>query len=449
MTPPKALFRHILVVILVNAAALAVYWNVGKFEFINFDDNLYVWDNPFVQKGFTIEGLKWAFSISKTTETWSYWHPLATISHMLDCQLFGLDAGKHHFINLFIHLINAILLYLVFYRMTGAFWRSVFVAILFAVHPLNVDSVAWIAERKNLLSTTFWMFTMLAYVYYSRRPSAARYFLVFTALSAGLMAKPMLVTLPFALLLMDFWPLRRLNLPFPSNDLKEIQSTFQSTSLVRLTFEKLPLLIISLISIMVSMGSLATQNAIIPHDAAPLTLRLQNALVSYVKYIGKILWPRDMAIYYPFPEAIPAWQMISAFILILTLTMVIFLLIKNAPYLAMGWFWFLGTLVPVIGIIQGGLWPEMADRWTYVPAIGIFIMMSWGGVAIIRRFRVPSAIGMIPAVLVLAFLMFIARGQAAVWQNSITLFSHALTAARENELAHYKPGQSPCRQGRL
>ncbi len=442
MTSIPYSFKHILIILLIFSAAIVVYWNVGGYEFTNFDDNQYVSKNRYVQNGINKVNIGWAFSLSKTADTWTYWHPLTSLSHMLDVELFGLDAGKHHLVNLFIHIINATLLYLVFYQMTGAAWRSAFVALLFTVHPLNVDSVAWIAERKNLLSTTFWMLSMLTYVHYARKPSAIRYILVFITMAVGLLAKPMLVTLPCVLLLMDFWPLGRLRPPFILTNEINDNSPFQSASLTRLISEKLPLLVISSLSIIASMISLKFQNSIITHVASPMLLRLENAVVSYVKYIGKILWPHDMAIYYPFPKAIPAWQTISALIFLVSLTAVIVLIIRKAPFLSVGWFWFIGTLTPVIGIIQGGLWPEIADRWTYVPAIGLFIIAAWGGAAIVKKYHIPKIITAIPVVLSIALLMFIARGQTAVWQNSITLFSHALAVAPENEVAHFNLGKA-------
>ena len=446
MTPAKTSLKHTLVLFLLTAATLIVYWNVSEFEFINLDDNIYVWNNRYVQNGLTADGIQWAFTLAKPADTWTYWLPLTSLSHMLDCQLFGLDAGKHHLVNLFIHIFNAILLYLILFKMTGDVWRCAFVAAFFAVHPLNVDSVAWIAERKNLLSTTFWMLTMLAYVRYARRPSIPRYLIVFVAMTAGLLSKPMLVTLPCVLLLMDFWPLGRLRLPFARLNTVGTGS-FPSASPGRLISEKIPLLVIAFLSILTSIISLKHHNQIIPHDTAPMLLRMENALVSYVKYIGKIFWPHDMAIYYPFPEAIPPWQVLGAAAILTGTSVIVILLLKKTPYLTVGWLWFIGTLTPVIGIIQGGLWPEMADRWTYVPAIGIFIMIGWGGAAIVKKYSLPRSVAAILAIGILIPLAISARNQVAIWQNSITLFSHVLKVTKNNDVAHYNLAESLAKKG--
>ena len=272
--------------------------------------------------------------------------------------------------------------------MTGAIWKSAFVAALFAVHPLNVDSVAWIAERKNLLSTTFWFSTMLAYVYYAKSPSLRRYLLVFAGMTAGLLAKPMLVTLPCVLLLMDFWPLNRTTVPWQA---QTANKRFPEASLYQLIAEKIPLLILSAISTFLSVVSLDHHDQFVAHDIIPLWLRIENAIVSYIKYIYKIFWPGDMAIFYPFPDAIPVWQVLGAFLLLIAIFLIVFLLIRKMPFLPVGWLWFTGTLVPVSGIIQGGRWPAIADRWTYVPAIGIFIIASWGGSVLLDKISQKKA----------------------------------------------------------
>ena len=446
MTLSNKLFTHAFIILFLSAASFIIYHEVGNYDFINLDDDIYVWANPYTQKGLTADGIEWAFSLSKTVDSWTYWHPLTSLSHMLDCQLFGLNAGKHHLVNLFIHIINAALLYIVFYQMTGAIWRSAFVAILFAIHPLNVDSVAWIAERKNLLSTFFWILTMLAYVRYAVKPTTIRYLTIFITMAAGLLAKPMLVTLPCVLLLIDFWPMRRLRLSFVPIS-TSVNRSFQPAPLSRLVLEKLPLLALSGLSIFFSIVSLNHHNAIITHETAALSLRIENALVSYVKYIAKIFIPQNMAIYYPFPEAIPIWQVFGAATLLSFAFITVIILLKKAPYMAMGWLWFTGTLLPVIGIIQGGIWPEMADRWTYVPAIGIFIMISWGSTAVVKKFKIPQAVSAILIILLTVYLILIARAQSNVWQNSITLFSHSLDVAEANHFIHYNLAETYARKG--
>jgi len=411
----------------------AVYAPLRHHDFVNFDDDGYVYLNKHVQSGLTMESIKWAFTLIKSDE-FSYWHPLTWLSHMMDCQLFGLDAGKHHIVNLVIHIINVLLLYLVLHQMTGAVWKSAFVAALFALHPMNVDTVAWISERKNVLSTMCWLLTMLAYVHYARHPSWYRYLLVFTGMATGLLTKPMLVTLPCVLLLIDFWPLGRLPLAGKQTPLP---APFYSSSFARLITEKIPLLLLSVASILASVLSLKGYDRIVSSHVTPFSLRLGNAIISYPKYIVKVIWPHDMSVYYPFPGVIPLWQVLGALILLIAAFVTILFLSKKRPYLAVGWLWFFGTLIPVIGLVQGGLWPAMADRWTYVPAIGIFIIISWGGASLLQMLSKKKVVHAIVAVSILASLSVASNNQLRHWQNSITLFSHAVEVTENNDVAHY------------
>ncbi|MGB9498840.1 MAG: tetratricopeptide repeat protein [Dissulfuribacterales bacterium] len=441
----KHKYRQVLICLFIVASTLAVYWNVGSYEFINFDDQLYVAENSHVQQGITPANIFWAFNPLKKSSQ-AYWHPLTWISHMADCQLFGLDAGKHHLTSLAIHIINAILLFLCLNQLTGAMWKSAFVAALFAVHPLNVDSVAWISERKNLLSTFFWILTMMAYARYAKKPSMGRYLMVFSAMAAGLLSKPMLVTLPCVLLLLDFWPMGRIN----SKWIKvSSPGFFRKSTPARLVLEKTPLLVLSLASTAMSIVSLKNQSQIVPDNFSPMALRIENAIVSYIKYLAKIFWPRDMAVFYPFPHSIPPREWAGAAILLVCIFTSVILLIKKAPYAATGWFWFFGALVPVIGIIQGGRWPAMADRWTYVPAIGIFIIISWGGSVILQRFFKKSAPKLLIATTLIFTLMIISRTQASYWKNSITLFTHAMSVTKNNGVAYYNLGAAIGEKGRI
>lgn len=417
---------------------IAVYAPVRDHDFINFDDGLYVEDNRHVQAGLTSESIKWAFSVTKSDER-AYWHPLTWLSLMLDCQIFGVQPGYHHLSNLFYHLVNVLLLFLVFTRMTGAMWKSAFVAALFAVHPLNVDSVAWIAERKNLLSTAFWFSTMLAYVFYAKKPSLRRYLPVFAGMTAGLLAKPMLVTLPCVLLLMDFWPLNRTTFPWQK---QTADKRFSKASLSRLILEKIPLLVLSAISTLLSVISLDHSDQFIAHDTVPMWLRVENAIVSYIQYIVKIIWPHDMTIYYPFPHEISLWQVMGAFLLLVAVFLLAFWLIRKRPFFAVGWLWFTGTLVPVIGIVQGGRWPAIADRWTYIPAIGLFIIAGWGGAAVLEKISQKKSLKIIFTSLILLSLAVASNIQVRHWKNSITLFSHAIAITTENALAHYNLAQA-------
>ncbi|MBC2695325.1 MAG: hypothetical protein HF982_08645, partial [Desulfobacteraceae bacterium] len=340
----------VLICLFLVIATLAVYWQINYHEFINFDDSLYILQNKQVQKGLTSESISWAFSFTDI----AYWHPLTWLSHMLDCQIYGLIPGMHHRTNLILHIVNSILLFFVFQKMTGALWRSAFVATLFALHPLNVESVAWVAERKNVLSTFFWMLTMLAYVHYTTRPGLYRYLLTLLFLMLGLMAKPMLVTLPFVLLLLDYWPLERLRNQSPFN----------------LILEKIPFFAFSAVSVYISSLSVKYYGIVVSTELVPMQIRIANALVSYVKYIEKMIWPKNLAIFYPFPDTLPIWQILGAGLFLASISFLVFLNLRKKPYLCMGWLWFLGTLIPVIGLKQAGLWPAMADRWAYVPFVG-------------------------------------------------------------------------------
>jgi len=423
----------------------AVYSPVRHHEFINFDDGGYVYENEHVQKGLTPDSIKWAFTLVKSDEK-SYWHPVTWLSHMLDCQLFGLNAGYHHLSNLLFHLLNVLLLFLLLYRMTGEVWKSGMVAALFALHPVNVDSVAWIAERKNLLSTTFWMLTLLAYIRYAAKPSALRYLLIMMVFSIGLMAKPMLVTLPCALLLLDFWPLYRFQW-FRENWLHQEalpsagRAVFQTASISRLVLEKIPLLMLSFAAIWLSFLSLQKNSQILTEAAQPIGLRIANALVSYLHYLWKMIWPSNLAIFYPFPNEIPLWQPVAAVIALIGITALAIVHSRRKPYLATGWFWYLGTLTPVIGIIQGGLWPQIADRWAYIPFIGVFIAMAWAGWAFLSRSCAKAWAGAGISIFLLVLLASLTTKQLTYWKNTDTLFQHTLNVTRDNYYAHVLVGR--------
>jgi len=432
-----------LVSLLLMTITAAVYAPVQHHEFIDFDDGGYVYNNKHVQKGLTTDSIKWAFKVVKNDEK-GYWHPVTWLSHILDCQLFGLDAGYHHLSNLFYHLLNVLLLFLLFYRMTGAIWKSSMVALLFALHPVNVDSVAWIAERKNLLSTTFWMLTMLAYVRYAARPSTWRYLMVGICFSLGLMAKPMLVTLPCALLLLDFWPLYRFQWfrkNWLNNEAPPSLTAFHVTSTNRLVFEKIPFLLLSFSVIGLSFISLKKNSLILNELAQPMDLRIYNALVSYIHYLWKMIWPVNLAIFYPFPNSIPLWQPIASTIVLIGITAIVLTYSKRKPYLVTGWFWYTGTLVPVIGIIQGGLWPQIAERWAYVPFIGLFILTIWGATDAISRLRQSRLIASVAGLAVLAVFSMLTIKQLTYWEKTDILFRHALNVTHRNYYAHLLVGK--------
>ena len=425
----------LLCLILLFVSTFLVYWQITGNEFINFDDGLYITNNPWVKDGLTIDGMIWAFDLDYKGGL--YWHPLAWLSHMTDVELFGLNPGGHHFVSMMFHIICSMLLFLTLNLMTGSVWKSFFTASLFALHPLNADTVAWAAERKNLLSTLFWMLTVLSYIYYASRPNFIKYLLVVIVFLLGILSKPMLVTLPCALLLLDYWPLRRFQ--WASYDVQSLPQFHQSPTVV-LIAEKLPMLAISLIATMLVSGSLG--NDFISFAELPFLIRIENALVSYVAYLIKLIYPMDLTVFYPFPKSLPLWQPVFSGILLAVISLVCIRLFRKAPYLLIGWLWYAGTLFPVSGIVQAGLWPAMADRWGYVPLIGIFIVIAWGIPAMFDAFwpklKKPMLSVMIPAILI--FYMSITYSQVHYWKNSTTLFNHALDVTHQNFIAHHNLG---------
>ena len=427
----------------------AVYWPVQNYGFVNFDDNLYVTENPHIQEGLTLKSVIWAFSFSEKENT--YWQPVTWISHALDCQLYGLQPGKHHLTGLMFHMANSLLLFMVFKWMTGAFWRSAFVATLFAIHPINVDSVAWVAERKNVLSTFFWMLTMVTYVYYAKKPVLGRYLLTFLMYVLGLLTKPMLVTLPFVLLLLDYWPLKRFFYGQLSNNgnggqTKTAISGFKKFSPLHLIVEKIPFFILSGVSI--GLSFLSVQGKVTSASSVPMDLRIANALVSYVKYIGDMVWPQGLTVFYPYPRMVPAWETIGASLLLVGVSVFAIRSIKKAPYFIIGWLWFLGTLVPVLGLVQTGLWPAMADRFAYVPLIGLFMVFAWGVPQMCQSWSHRKIWLSASVVCLLIVLITVTRKQVEHWKNSTTLFEHNLRFTSNNHIAHNNLGDALNKQGR-
>jgi len=436
--------------VLLCGTIIAVYWPLKNNGFINFDDNLYVADNETVKRGLTPEGIKWAFRFNDK----GYWQPLAWLSHMLDCELYGLNPAGHHLTNLMIHLANTLLLFWLLSRATGCVCKSACVAALFALHPLNVESVAWLAERKNVLSTFFWLLTIYIYTYYVRKHNIQWYLGMVICFVLGLMTKPMAVTLPFLMLLLDFWPLARIQikrLNSPGALIKEKEGSLQLRK-VRwpiVVLEKIPFLILSTFSVVLSILSLQHMDIMVSGSIAPLNLRIANALVSYVSYINKMIWPRDLAIFYPYPKLLPTGQILGSVLCLLAISILCIAVIKRRPYLSVGWFWYVGTLVPVIGIVQTGVWPAMADRWAYVPLMGLFIIIVWGFSDIFRRSRYNK---LVLVVLYSAILMGFANSthiQLRHWVGSIPLFQHALQITGDNEIAYYSIGNELVQEGRL
>ena len=428
---------------------LTAYWQLPSHEFLSFDDYGYIIKNTHVHEGITWKNIVWTFS--KTD--FGYWHPLTWMSHMLAFQLFGMNPSMHHLMNLFLHISSTLLLFFILKRMTGALWQSAFVAVVFALHPLNVESVAWISERKNVLSTFFWMLTMLAYVRYTEQPNFYRYLLILFVFVLGLMSKPMLVTLPFVLLILDYWPLNRFTLFQPNDNEHEFRQSIDSgsrlTQDLRLVLEKIPFLILSAVCIYLSNLSIQHPGVAISTASVPLKLRIANALVSYVGYIKKMVWPFNLAVYYPFPKTVPMWEVLVAVLFLTGVTFLAFRWITAKPYFAVGWLWYVGTLVPGIGLVQAGLWPAMADRFAYIPFIGLFICMTWGGAEIIGRLPYKKmAFIVIPAIIV-PILMVMTGLQLRYWQNGVTLFTHNLRVTPNNSLAYYELGNAFEQQGNL
>jgi protein O-mannosyl-transferase len=399
-------------------------------DFINYDDQNYVYENTKITGGLNLAGIAWAFSHVHAQN----WHPLTTISHMLDCQLYGLKAGGHHFTNVLLHTVAVLLLFAVLREMTGALWRSAFVAAVFAIHPLHVESVAWVAERKDVLSAVFFMLTLGAYVRYARAPSIARYLAVAALLALGLMSKPMLVTLPFILLLLDYWPLKRFAPATPVESKAKWLDWWQRQSLRRrLILEKIPLIALPAISGTVTF--LAQRQALGWTEDLPVSLRFNNAVVTYIAYIWQMLWPVKLAVFYPHPEnRLPRWEIVLALAVLIAITVAGVVLRRKRPYIITGWLWYLGMLVPVIGVIQVG-WQGRADRYTYLPQIGLYVLAAWAVAdlsAVWRRQRQIAAVG---AAILLGALTWRAWNQASFWRNSETLWTHTLAVTSDNDVA--------------
>jgi tetratricopeptide (TPR) repeat protein len=413
-----------------------VFGQTIRFDFVNFDDDLYVYNVPAIKAGLTKHGIALAF-ISPHA---SNWHPLTTISHMLDCQLYGLNAGGHHATNVLLHILAVLLLFRVLRQMTGAVWKSAIVAALFAIHPLHVESVAWVSERKDVLSAVFFILMLGAYTRYARAMSIWRYLLVAVLFVAGLMSKPMLVTAPIVLLLLDYWPLRRFEQSSSTTGKAKGLSSNQQRTTRRLFLEKIPLLILSAgVGIITFILQKRATGAIPP---LPFLWRVQNAFASYVIYVWKTLWPTHLAVFYPHPNnTLALWEVILAIGFLLAVTVAAIVCRRTRPYLFTGWFWYLVMLVPVIGLVQVGE-QGYADRYTYLPHIGLFVMVVWfaADVAMARQSRSWLALSTAAALLLILSLIWTAFNQTSYWRNSETLWTHALAVTSDNDVAHNNLG---------
>jgi len=473
-------FQPALACALLFLATLAVYWPVTRFEFINCDDHTYVSQNPHVVSGLTWQGMAWAFQAGYAAN----WHPLTWLSHMVDVELFGLRSGLHHLVNLLFHGANTLLLFFLLTNLTKARWRSAMVAALFALHPLHVESVAWVSERKDVLSTFFGLLAMAAYVGYVRKfrrqgpkldslnpksearnakpeiqgskfevqgshfapqlpilhlPSSIFYLLSLCLFALSLMSKPMLVTLPFLLLLLDYWPLGRLQVQAPDTRREAVGS---------LLWEKLPFLVLAAGSSLITVSAQKAGHALFSVEAIPMGLRVSNALVSYVRYLGKTAWPGDLALLYPYPAS---WGLAAVLPAAATLGLVSFFAIRwarNRPYFAVGWFWFLGTLVPVIGLVQVG--PQaLADRYTYLPLVGLFLSLVWAVAELSNRWAYRTTFLTCAATVLLLLCAILSRKQLSHWHDSITLFERAVAVTTGNYLAHHNLGEALGKAGRI
>ena len=399
------------------AITFAAFEAVLHNGFINYDDDEYITENQHIQNGFTAGSIKWAFTTSKCAN----WHPVTWLSHILDCRLFGLNPAGHHLVSLLLHTANTLLLFMVLWEMTAALWKSVFVAALFAVHPLHVESVAWASERKDVLSGLFWILTMGAYLRYVRRPTAGWYLLTLFVFAAGLMAKPMLVTLPFVLLLLDYWPLDRL----------------RSRAAI---FEKIPFFILSAVSSVVTFLVQRSAGAMPGIERLALQWRIVNAVISYAKYIGEMFWPSGLSVHYPYDFAsLGMWKVGAAGLFLLAVSILIIRQAGKRRYLPVGWLWYLGTLVPVIGLAQAG-GQALADRYTYIPLTGLFIIAAFGAEEL--SYGLPgrkAVMGAFAAGIVSALLVYTSL-QVHYWHDSITIFEHTVKVTKNNSKGYYKLG---------
>jgi protein O-mannosyl-transferase len=422
------------------AGLVALVWFVfGQsvhFPFVNYDDPTYTYESPQVIAGLSWHGVVWAF----THAHGGNWHPLTTISHMFDCGVFGLRAGAHHFGNVLLHTSATMALFCVLRRLTGALWRSAFVASIFAIHPLRVESVVWIAERKDVLSGFFFMLTLAAYLHYARKPSIWRYVTMSILFTCGLMSKPMLVSLPIVLLLLDYWPLNR-------GQRTEVRGQRKAEIWWKLVVEKVPLFMLSIASAVATL--IAQKRAIGSFEHLPLTSRVSQALLSYLTYIRQMFWPTKLAVFYPHSEDGSAlWQVLLAGAVLAAITILIFLLRKKRPYLVVGWLWYVCMLIPVIGIVQVGLQGH-ADRYTYLPQIGLYLGVTWWISELLSRWRYGPATLATAAIVIIASLTGASRVQASYWKDSERLWQQTIANTSNNHVAHAHLADLLLRQGRI
>jgi Flp pilus assembly protein TadD len=437
---PSSINLDVIVCLVLAALSLAVFWQTRNFDFLYFDDQLFVAKFPNLKEGLTYKNIAWAFT-SPTLAT-NYWVPLTWISFLLDYQMYGANAGGFHFTNVLFHTANIILLYVLFIKLTGNRWQSAFIAALFGLHPLHVESVAWVSERKDVLSTFFFLLTLLSYHSYTLKKGLARYLTCLAVFFLGLMTKPMLVTLPFVMLLLDYWPLARFNPWAGPNNSKNSNSLPPASLLV----EKIPFFILFIIiSIVTYLAQLKSGN-VGSLESYPMGIRLSNALFSYVIYIGKMFYPVDLAALYPYPGSAPGQQFAVSAILLFVFSMIAVRTTRTKPYIIVGWFWYLITLLPVIGLIKVG--PQaFADRYTYIPLTGLFIIIAWGIPPLLSWWKYRQSFLTVTAVSIVLLLSIMTWKQTGYWRNTITLFKHTLDSTSNNPYAHAGLGTGYLKKG--
>ena len=432
------MIRRAVLPLLLLLIVVAAFWPVMENGFINLDDPGYIFRNVHVTSGLSVQNTEWALLAMEMQN----WHPLTWLSHQADAEMFGLNPAGHHFTSLLLHACSTVLLFLFLYRATGAYWQSGFVAALFGIHPLHVESVAWAAERKDVLSGLFWMLTLLAYARYVARPQAARYGLVVTMFLFGLLAKPMLVTLPFVLLLLDYWPFERVL----------VQESVRPgrcppASLARAGLEKVPLLALAAASSIITVYAQRGGGAISTLGEVPATLRVSNAVVSGMSYVVKMFWPTNLSILYPLDVSLPAWKIAGSALILLSCSYLAIRLAKRHPYLCVGWFWYLGTLIPVIGIVHVGS-QAMADRYTYLPLIGLFVMIAFGVPTLLARFRHRTQVLAAAGAVTLLPCAYLTHARIADWRDDMSIFTQALRVTERNLVVHYNLGVALAEKGR-
>ncbi len=432
--------KSLIIVLVLILLTISVYWPVQHYGFLHYDDDVYVTENKYTQSGVTQQSLGWAL----TTKYFGLWNPLTWLSLMLDYEAFGLNAGGYHWTNVLMHIANAILLFFLLKQITGAVWRSACVAALFAIHPINVESVVWISERKNVLSTFFWMMTMLCYVWYVRSPGWKRYLPVFVCFLLGLMSKPMLVTLPFVLLLVDFWPLNRVSLSPEHNISCHGLAAVRKEKISFLFREKIPLFALSAFSIFITLFSFSDRET--HYFRSPdVTQRIGNAIFSYAMYVKKMFWPADLSIFYLYLD-VSVWQILLSALLLALITFFVCKFFKKYPYLPFGWFWYLGTLLPVTGIFLIGD-HTMADRYAYVPFIGLFVIMVWGAEEIFSKSIASRRILTAVFIAMIGLFTLATYHRIGIWESTQTLFEDVIRKNPRHYFAYQIVGQELAQKG--